>query len=297
MWVDVGHTPSTSMSVTGLKRGTEYEFRITAVNEAGPSPPSDPSASQMAKARYLRPQILTKVRKHKIRAGHTLTMDVEYVGAPDPTVNWTLQDVGSIPADLIVDEKPVVENHGVTSIFFAGAKRSHSGNYVLKLKNEVGEDEGVFEIIVQDRPSPPKGPLVVDNVTKDSCTLAWNPPEDDGGSEVTNYVVERREIRSNTWVPVSNFVAGTSCTVPKLHEGHEYEFRVMAENALGRSDPLVTDSTTVAKDPYGTPGKPGKPQVTDRDVDHIDIKWEPPHGKLKCSRIIIKNITIRFRQQ
>lgn len=46
--------------------------------------------------------------------------------------------------------------------------------------------------------------------------------------------------------------------MPKLHEGHEYEFRVMAENALGKSDPLVTDSTTVARDPFGTPGKPGK---------------------------------------
>lgn len=109
-----------------------------------------------------------------------------------------------------------------------------------------------------DRPSPPKGPLQVDDVTKDSCKLSWSPPEDDGGSDVTNYVVERREIHSSTWVPVSNFVVGTSCTVPKLHEGHEYEFRVSAENALGRSDPLVTDTTVVAKDPFGTPGKPGK---------------------------------------
>uniref|UniRef100_A0AC34RIM6 Twitchin n=1 Tax=Panagrolaimus sp. JU765 TaxID=591449 RepID=A0AC34RIM6_9BILA len=273
VWMNAGSTPGTSMSVTGLRKGTEYEFRVTAVNEAGPSEPSEPSASQMAKARFLKPKILTQTRRFKIKAGFSMTMEVEYVGAPDPTVNWTLENVGSLPSELIID----VGKPETTSIFFPSAKRSDSGNYILNLKNEVGEDQGVFEVIVQDRPSPPKGPLAVDNVTKESCTLSWNPPEDNGGSEITNYVVERRDIKNQTWVPVSNFVTGTSITVPKLHEGHEYEFRVSAENALGRSDPLVTDDTVVAKDPFGTPGKPGKPQVTDHDVDHIDIKWDPPH--------------------
>uniref|UniRef100_A0A7E4VU92 non-specific serine/threonine protein kinase n=1 Tax=Panagrellus redivivus TaxID=6233 RepID=A0A7E4VU92_PANRE len=271
-WTNAGSTPGTSLSVTGLRPGGEYEFRVTAVNEAGPSDPSDPSLSQVAKARFLKPKIVTQTRRFKIKAGYAMTLDVEYVGAPDPAVNWTLENVGSLPQELIVD----IGKPGNTSVFFPAAHRSDSGNYVLNIKNEVGEDTGVFEIVVQDRPSPPKGPLVVDNVTKESCTLAWNPPEDDGGSELTNYVVERREIKSKSWVPVSTFVVGTQITVPKLHEGHEYEFRVSAENALGRSDPLVTDNTTVAKDPYGTPGKPGKPDITDHDKDHIDISWAPP---------------------
>lgn len=46
----------------------------------------------------------------------------------------------------------------------------------------------------------------------------------------------------------------------------------MAQNALGISDPLNTDGTIVAKDPFGTPGKPGRPEITDHDVDHIDLK-------------------------
>lgn len=49
----------------------------------------------------------------------------------------------------------------------------------------------------------------------------------------------------------------------------------MAENALGRSDPLVTDSTTIARDAHGTPGKPGRPTITDHDTNHIDLEWEP----------------------
>lgn len=116
----------------------------------------------------------------------------------------------------------------------------------------------IFPTPFLDRPSPPKGPLQPDNITKDSCQLSWNPPEDDGGSEITNYVVEKREVGTTTWVPVSAFTPGTACSVQKLQEGKEYEFRVCAENAFGRSDPLNTDHPILAKDPYGTPGKPGK---------------------------------------
>ena len=145
-WVDCGHTPGTSLSCTGLRKGREYEFRVMAVNEAGPSQPSDPSASQMCKARFLKPQIVTQKRSFKVKAGFSMTMDIDFVGAPDPSVNWTVQDVGSLASELIVDSKT-----GHTSIFFPSARRSDTGNYQLKLKNEVGDDEGVFEVIVQGR--------------------------------------------------------------------------------------------------------------------------------------------------
>jgi hypothetical protein len=221
-----------------------------------------------------------------------MTLDVDFVGAPDPSVRWTLQGAGSLPPELIVDAKI-----GHTSIFFPAARRTESGNYQLNLKNEVGEDEGVFEVIVQgcliftsvtlskfitlfshfiDRPSPPKGPLQVDNITKNACELSWSPPDDDGGSPITNYVVERRELPSSVWTTVSNFVAGTGTLAPRLTEGKDYEFRVMAENALGRSEPLKTDHPITAKDPFGVPGKPSKPEITDHDRDHIDLQWTAP---------------------
>jgi len=63
--------------------------------------------------------------------------------------------------------------------------------------------------------------------------------------------VEKRDLRSSVWVPVTSFAVGTSCVVPKLQEGHEYEFRVSAENQFGRSEPLVGDKPVMAKDPFG----------------------------------------------
>lgn len=272
IWSEAGKTPGTTFSADNLKPGVEYEFRVIAVNAAGPSDPSEPTDPQITKARYLKPKILTATRKIKIKAGFTHNLEVDFIGAPDPTATWTVGDSGaSLAPELIVDAKS-----STTSIFFPSAKRADSGNYKLKVKNELGEDEGIFEIIVQDRPSAPTGPLEVSDVTKDSCVLNWKPPKDDGGADISNYVVEKRDTRTNTWIPVSAFVTGTSITVPKLTEGHEYEFRVMAENAFGRSDSLNTDEPVLAKDPFGTPGKPGRPEIVDTDNDHIDIKWDPP---------------------
>ena len=65
-------------------------------------------------------------------------------------------------------------------------------------------------------------------------------------------MVEKKDKKSGRWERVNDFVKGTSCTIPKLEEGHEYEFRVMAENQNGLSEPLQTTSSTVAKNPFGS---------------------------------------------
>lgn len=34
---------------------------------------------------------------------------------------------------------------------------------------------------------------MVSDIKADSCYLTWDAPEDNGGSEITNYIVERRD--------------------------------------------------------------------------------------------------------
>ena len=54
-------------------------------------------------------------------------------------------------------------------------------------------------------PTEPPGlasqPQVTD-VTKESVTITWNAPTQDGGAPVLGYIVERRKKGSNLWVPV-----------------------------------------------------------------------------------------------
>lgn len=101
-------------------------------------------------------------------------------------------------------------------------------------------------------PGKPKGPLKVSDVTKNGLKLKWEKPEDDGGLPITSYQIEKLDKATGRWVPVGR--AGPSDTemdVKGLQEGHEYEFRVKAINEEGESEPLVTDSSTIAKNPYG----------------------------------------------
>lgn len=54
-----------------------------------------------------------------------------------------------------------------------------------------------------DKPMPPQGPLEVSDITPETCCLAWKAPLDDGGSPITNYVVEKLE--TSTGVSTRNF--------------------------------------------------------------------------------------------
>ena len=65
-----------------------------------------------------------------------------------------------------------------------------------------------------DKPSKPKGPLKVSDVTADSVKLKWDPPEDDGGEPVDHYVVERMDTETGRWVPVTESKVGTCLSLP-----------------------------------------------------------------------------------
>lgn len=56
---------------------------------------------------------------------------------------------------------------------------------------------------------------------------------------------------SFSWQKVSAFLKTPTATVRGLDVGKEYEFRVMAENAIGTSEPLQTTSAIKARHPYG----------------------------------------------
>jgi Fibronectin type III domain. len=51
-----------------------------------------------------------------------------------------------------------------------------------------------------DKPGKPEGPLKISDIHKEGCNLKWNAPEDDGGSPIEHYVVEKMDTESGKCV-------------------------------------------------------------------------------------------------
>ena len=92
-------------------------------------------------------------------------------------------------------DMPVHEN--VAAFLNKKAKREDNGDYELTLTNSEGSGRITLRVTVLDHPAAPTGPLVVSNLDAEGCTLSWKPPADNGGSEILNYCVEKREEGTN----------------------------------------------------------------------------------------------------
>ena len=127
-----------------------------------------------------------------------------------------------------------------------------------------------------DAPGAPEN-VQIDDLTKKSCTLTWQPPAFDGGSPIRGYYIEKCTGYSSRWTKVNREpIKATMMTFDDLIEGSEYNFRVCAENEAGVSKPSEATGTFVAKDPYETPGKPTDVKVEQITKDSATLAWSPP---------------------
>lgn len=104
-------------------------------------------------------------------------------------------------------------------------------------------------LLFPDVPGPVGIPFLPHNLTNDSCKLTWFSPEDDGGSPITNYVIEKREADRKAWTPVTCTVTRQNATVQGLIQGKAYFFRIAAENSIGMGPFVETTEELVIRDP------------------------------------------------
>ncbi|XP_076356741.1 twitchin-like [Tachypleus tridentatus] len=276
VWEKAAEVPGDACKGTApfLEEGKEYEFRVIGVNKAGPGEPSAASKPVVAKPRFLAPVIDRKNLKDvTIKAGLLIKFDVNISGEPPPTVTWNLNDDFLKPGK----HRQIENEEYNTKLTVRRTTRSDSGQYTVMAVNNSGRDSASVNVTVVDKPTPPEGPLDVLDVHKEGCRLKWKRPKDDGGIQLEGYEVEKMDPESGVWVPVGK-QKEPAMEVTGLTPGKEYKFRVRALNKEGESEPLETQKPIKAKNPYDEPGQPGKPEPTDWDKDHVDLKWSPPES-------------------
>ena len=65
--------------------------------------------------------------------------------------------------------------------------------------------------MLSDVPAQPHGRIVFDSIEADNVTIAWQEPLDNGGTNITGYVVHYRPIGQESWSPV------TACTAKRRY--------------------------------------------------------------------------------
>lgn len=100
------------------------------------------------------------------------------------------------------------------------------------------------------------------SVDDQSVDLSWSPPSSDGGSAITDYIIEYKPTSDGVWLTFSDGIStNATTTVDSLTNDISYDFRVSAVNAIGQG----SSATAVS----ATPGAPA--QVSIVSVSDVSI--------------------------
>uniref|UniRef100_A0A3B4TBS6 Titin n=1 Tax=Seriola dumerili TaxID=41447 RepID=A0A3B4TBS6_SERDU len=206
-----------------------------------------------------------------VKAGTTIRLPAIMRGIPVPTAKW------SIEGEEILSEGNVkIDTDNFSTVLSINdCTRNHTGTYLLTVSNPAGSKTVALNVTVLDVPAAPIGPANILEVTPDSMMIEWRPPKDDGGSPITNYIVEKRESNKETWGGVSSGSLATQLSITRLQRGAEYVVRIRAENKMGIGGPLES-KPTVAEHTFMPPSPPGKPQTSDLSEDAVTVGWTMP---------------------
>jgi large repetitive protein len=267
-WATITRSASTATAfvVTGLTTGTSYVFRVSAKNVVGSSTPSSPTTAVKPVGKPPAPTSLA------VTAGNA-----------NAALTWTapvLSD-GSSVTDYVV----AYSSNGATWTVFSDGVSTSTSASVAGLTNGVAYTFKVAAVnvagtgtysAVSSSVTPfttPGAPTNVAGVPSDGrVVLSWTVPSSNGGSPITDYVVQY-STDGSTWVTAGEGVSAlSSAVITGLTNGTSYVFRVRAVTAFGSSAP---SSSSAAVTPRATPGAPTNLSGTSGSTS-VALTWIAP---------------------
>ncbi|XP_028260934.1 immunoglobulin-like and fibronectin type III domain-containing protein 1 [Parambassis ranga] len=245
---------------SGIYRFTSGELSTQGKVTVGDVPEFDPDDLH----KFSKPVI--------VRVGQNAAFKMPFAPQESLVVSWfkdgtEIKDGGGVK---IVREP----NH--SRLLLRDCLRTDAGEIKIQLKNPFGAVEATSQLIVLDRPGPPEGPVETVETTSSVIEIKWNPPKDEGGSAVTNYIIERQQAGQNLWTKLGDVSADKITFRDRnVTHGKKYNYRIYAENPEGISDALETTDSIMAGIMILS-GPPGAPQVVSASKTCIKLTWTPP---------------------
>uniref|UniRef100_A0A8C0GNC4 Fibronectin type-III domain-containing protein n=1 Tax=Chelonoidis abingdonii TaxID=106734 RepID=A0A8C0GNC4_CHEAB len=259
-----------SCTLKNLRRNTSYKFRLSACNNEGKSIPSEVveySTIPDKPGPPSKPSVKGKIHSHTVKVTW------------DPPKNNGGSDISKYFLEI---SETLIGNNWV--VVYSGCMREHvcdhlkpGTSYRLRVScvSKGGESPASDVLTVQTSAVPPgpcHAPCLVSKAKPREITLQWGPPSTDGGSEVTEYVVEMANSEQDEHRQVYQGLT-RECTVNNLLPGRMYCFWIRAGNKAGFG-PLSekAEISTAA----GPPDQCSTPLLTCKAATCVVVTWESP---------------------
>jgi titin len=264
-----------SYTVTGLVNGQGYEFVVAAVNAIGQGPWSATAAAT--------PQAgLNRVPSQPLSLQAT-------AGNGEVGLSWQVpaDDGGSAVIDYVIQYKAAGEatwhsqyaGSDATVATVRGLVNGTAYSFRVAAVNGIGiGDWSIAATATPDATAAqtPSAPLSLEATAGDGQVgLSWQPPTDNGGSGIVDYVVQYKTAADATWRSERTGTTALRHTITGLVNGTAYSFRVAAVNGIGvgawSAEAAATPQTGLSR----TPSEPRNLHATPGDTQ-IGLAWQAP---------------------
>jgi len=268
-WVTFGSSISTSTNraVSGLTNGVSYIFRVAAINAAGAGAYSANSSSYTPRTTPGSPTNLVATRGNS-------------------SVSLTWASPASNGGSPITDYRIQYSTNGSTwTTFSDGWSPSTSAvvtdllngtAYMFRVAASNGAGTGAYSSnspYVTPITTPGAPTSLVGNAGNGQVALTWSAPTSNGGSAVSDYIIEFSGNDGTSWSVFTDGIStSASTTVSGLTNGLTYVFRIAAVNPAGAGAYSANSMTLM---PKGAPGAPSGVSGTVGNA-RVDLSWSAP---------------------
>ena len=255
-------------SHTGLIRGTEYHYRVAAINSIGTG--AYVSVSAMTHGVSAEPADLTATAVSGTQIDLSWTAPTNTGGLA--ITGYTLEF--SIDGGL---NFTVISGYGGTSLSYShtGLTAGTEYHYQLAAINSIGT--GAYASVSTTTPlfDAPAG-LTATAVSETQIDLSWTAPISDGGSEITSYLLEYSTDGGSTFMELHTTADAVTLRYSHtgLTAGTEYHYRVAAINSIGTGAYASVSATT--NDVSVAPAEPTGLIAIATSSTQIDLSWTVP---------------------
>ncbi|XP_038636514.1 neuronal cell adhesion molecule a isoform X25 [Scyliorhinus canicula] len=225
--------------------------------------------------------ILKQPRYQSVQTMGTAVFECKVKHDPSlsPTIIW-LKDNEELP-----DDKRLQTSGDILTIL--EVSEVDQGSYTCVVNTTLDTNSATADLTVlarsstpaspYDRPDPPAD-LELTNPQDKSVRLSWI-PGDDNNSPITKFTIEYEEdqFEPGVWHNLTD-VGGTLTTAQlKLSPFVNYNFRVIAVNRIGRSEPSLPSEHYFTQ-PAAPDKNPSEVQGMGTEPNNLEITWEPLKG-------------------